>query len=101
MLTETLNSENNFSVPKSSLPKSISNIEWTSKIPIGATLRVEYENLSFIDIKNEGDELSVSYSATVYGEDGGHSTIGKKDMLGETTNTFKKKFIFGGIEYDN
>lgn len=101
-MTGTLNKENNFSITKG-LPKNLQGVEWTSKIPKGAVLRIEYENGAFIDIENRVnadkrvEELRVSYSQLVYGEDGGNSTMAEDDMLGEWTNTFKKKIIYGGL----
>lgn len=101
-MTETLKKENNFSITEG-LPKNLQGVKWTSKIPKGAVLRIEYENGAFIDIENRVnadtrvEELRVSYSQLVYGEDGGNSTMAEDDMLGEWTNTFKKKIIYGGL----
>ena len=101
-MTGTLKKENNFSITEG-LPKNLQGVEWTSKIPEGAIIRIEYENGAFIDIENkvnsktEVEELRVSYSQLVYGEDGGNSTMAEDDMLGEWSNTFKKKIIHGGL----
>lgn len=100
-MTKTLNNTNGFIITKEDIPKTISSIGWNSKIPEGSTLRIEYDNGAFIDVENRGEELRVSYSQTVFGEDGGNSTMSNKDMLGEWTNTFKKKVIHGGFIYDN
>lgn len=102
-MTGTLKKENNFSITEG-LPKNLQGVEWTSKIPEGAILRIEYENGAFIDIENKVnsetgvEELRVSYSQFVYGEDGGNSTMAEDDMLGEWSNTFKKKIIHGGLQ---
>ena len=102
-MTGTLKKENNFSITEG-LPKNLQGVEWTSKIPEGAIIRIEYENGAFIDIENkvnsktEVEELRVSYSQLVYGEDGGNSTMAEDDMLGEWSNTFKKKIIHGGLQ---
>lgn len=95
-MTGTLKKENNFSITEG-LPKNLQGVEWTSKIPEGAILRIEYENGAFIDIENKEEALKVSYSQLVYGEDGGNSTMAEDDMLGEWSNTFKKKIIHGGL----
>lgn len=100
-MTKTLNNTNGFIITKEDIPKTISSIGWNSKIPEGSTLRIEYDNGAFIDVENRGGTLRVSYSQTVFGEDGGNSTMSNKDMLGEWTNTFKKKVIHGGFIYDN
>ena len=92
-----LKKENNFSITEG-LPKNLQGVGWTSKIPEGAILRIEYENGAFIDIENKEEELRVSYSQLVYGEDGGNSTMTEDDMLGEWSNTFKKKIIHGGLQ---
>lgn len=100
-MTKTLNNTNGFIITKEDIPKTISSIGWNSKIPEGSILRIEYDNGAFIDVENRGGTLRVSYSQTVFGEDGGNSTMNNKDMLGEWTNTFKKKVIHGGFIYDN
>lgn len=106
-MTKTLNNTNGFIITKEDIPKTISSIGWNSKIPEGSILRIEYDNGAFIDIENKVnsetgiEKLRVSYSQTVFGEDGGNSTMSNKDMLGEWTNTFKKKVIHGGFIYDN
>ena len=92
MATITLNSSNKYRQEITDIiyPQTIS---WSSAIPDGKIIRIEYENGAFIDLRsvsvnNDGQapyELEVVYSSLVSGDDGGSSTF---ELIDETNEMF-------------
>lgn len=98
MATIELNSINNYRKEFDNVvyPQTIS---WSSEIPDGKTIRIEYENGAFIDLRSVYDDstlsykLEVMYSSLVSGDDGGNSTFELIDEANEMFDIFVAKKI--------
>lgn len=91
MATITLNSSNEYRQEITDIiyPQTVS---WSSAIPDGKIVRIEYENGAFIDLRSVYDDstlsykLEVMYSSLVSGDNGGNSTFGLIDEANEIFN---------------
>jgi hypothetical protein len=91
-MTITLDETNKFQEDEG-LPFSISSISWDSTIPEGATIRFEYKNGAFIDIKNDNGTIKVSYSKKVSGNLDDVGTFENPVLLNEGLLIYSKEEI--------